>query len=77
MRLRQQANRADFVTARVLAAQAGLSPSSIRRLADLGVIQALCLDDGPRAVRIFRPSEVHKVQAYYERRGGMRLLPKR
>lgn len=73
----RQPKRADFVTARVLAGQAGLSPSSIRRLADLGVIEALCLDDGPRAVRIFRPSEVYKITAYYAERGGMRLLPKR
>jgi len=67
----------DFLSVRAVARMAGVSEGTIRNLADAGVIQAKRLDDGMRSIRIFRPGEVHKIETYYEQRGGMRLLPKR
>ncbi len=76
MKLKRKSSEPDFLSVRALSSRAGVSGTTVRNLADAGVLRAFRVDDGLRSIRIFKPSEVHKIAAYYERRGGMRLLPK-
>ncbi len=67
----------DFLTVRALAHRAGISASTVRHLADTGVLKAYRLDDGPRTNRIFKPNQIYRVAQHYIERGrGPRLLPK-
>jgi hypothetical protein len=66
-----------YFTLRAAAQALGLSPDTLKALEAQGVIAPTYADDSQRRMRLYTADDLAKIIAYYEQRGGPRVIARR